>query len=1367
MLSDYVSELEKESKLKEGMLIKLNFNYRSIKSIDPIKQRYSFIKQLFLNHNQIESLKGLEQFVNLEELHIKFNYISSLDELERIKNNQYLSILNLKGNPVEKNSKCCFDFLISTFPNLNELNENVRYNNSSVNGARLYLKDHFNSSRGTRSISYSNFNSRNKQKIISNAKELVQVLENTIQRQNSCCGLKSYRTPNKYNQAQNLQAGNNFNLNEINTLCTDREYYNTQAQTTHRQLQNTLGNNQAKNEYESNRDQLNGMLSSRMLKTFYSQQNNSSLVNNNIQIQTNSTNQNSINVNQILNQNKSSQNIGIINQFLNTHSSRVNSIEKQIKQQDSSKKQSSQPQFNQNFNGSIQRKFNNQVLGFEQQIQALSAASHRPKSISNYSTNITSELQTNVQSLRNQASYSQLNTKNCDGENQVINQKQDAGHKTNTQRSISQYSSNQSNGNQNLIRPNQVAIQNQQNLKRNSSIQGLTNNIQNYNENIHLAQNYNSVSPHQADACPNSSQKKGTVMTEGNSIISFNQSKLHLFQQLSFKKEQVQQCSYQKSRQNSDLSLCNVNSISNNNYNQKDYSSNILQPTNRKLFPPENQTEVLSQQQNQSKYLQNRQQMLNIIDNQKIMNVAMNQKNSNYDENNNSKSVKQSPLNQINDFLDLGKENNNNIQNHFNQKSGMQNKSFNNQSYKNYNTKINFISRQQQDLSKNVQIISNQQKSLQNKNNFEQQETQAKQIASQNNQEIQDQNCYDNQSYQQYNSIKSNNQRLQLNNTNINYSSQSKKNQQNHSISFLSNENCHIAAANNRYSSNDQQVQTQRSIANQQESCQINPNNSLPISTEIENGGYSSSQVTNQIDNQTEAVQPFCSTTSVDQIPISTSISITPNLQNQQQSQLQIRNSTSNESLFTRGAPVHHVNQATATFAKQSKLQKENTQEEGPFNFKKSQSQLQIIGNQKHLQSEIQQSYNNYPLDTQNNPLDTDLSFDNNLMPFQNQNKQKKRAFSNCQNANFNGIGSTNNLQNQQVTSQNQFTQNSQQLQSNFNEMASLNLSRISHINGKSFMNISIPHMKFDGCVLESQGQLQLEDDTNILVSNNINPNNLSTQFLSVPPQQRRSVIISDVINQGKQQYQNSCQNSQNSMTKQQSLQNILRQSSNLSFLNKNSVFYNDRLNLHIENIDTDIEQLAIFFYQKSLKEKAFKSLFYLKAFNAIEQKIQQPQNQQETQLQSRYNSSLKNSTQIVQGKTASPLSQLQNSNKQESNSQTRSSTSLNNIQISRQSPLHTQISSPNLANNNINNLQILITQNSKKKQSSAEQGQESVVNFVQIKDQNQINNNQSQSINDCSGMVMHQNTLNYSEEDEMLLTQHNLPLQRDYKWTN
>lgn len=34
MLSEYVTEFEKESKPKEGIILKLNFNYRTIKVID-------------------------------------------------------------------------------------------------------------------------------------------------------------------------------------------------------------------------------------------------------------------------------------------------------------------------------------------------------------------------------------------------------------------------------------------------------------------------------------------------------------------------------------------------------------------------------------------------------------------------------------------------------------------------------------------------------------------------------------------------------------------------------------------------------------------------------------------------------------------------------------------------------------------------------------------------------------------------------------------------------------------------------------------------------------------------------------------------------------------------------------------------------------------------------------------------------------------------------------------------------------------------------------------------------------------------------------------------------------------------------------
>ena len=40
MLGEYVNELEKDSKFKDDMLLKLNFNYRSIKVIDTLNPKY-------------------------------------------------------------------------------------------------------------------------------------------------------------------------------------------------------------------------------------------------------------------------------------------------------------------------------------------------------------------------------------------------------------------------------------------------------------------------------------------------------------------------------------------------------------------------------------------------------------------------------------------------------------------------------------------------------------------------------------------------------------------------------------------------------------------------------------------------------------------------------------------------------------------------------------------------------------------------------------------------------------------------------------------------------------------------------------------------------------------------------------------------------------------------------------------------------------------------------------------------------------------------------------------------------------------------------------------------------------------------------
>ena len=76
-------------------------NYSVIKTIDILNKSYQKIQELYLNHNLIDSLTGIEQFTNLKVFHIKFNFISDLNEFLKISNKSLIVSLNFIGNPAE------------------------------------------------------------------------------------------------------------------------------------------------------------------------------------------------------------------------------------------------------------------------------------------------------------------------------------------------------------------------------------------------------------------------------------------------------------------------------------------------------------------------------------------------------------------------------------------------------------------------------------------------------------------------------------------------------------------------------------------------------------------------------------------------------------------------------------------------------------------------------------------------------------------------------------------------------------------------------------------------------------------------------------------------------------------------------------------------------------------------------------------------------------------------------------------------------------------------------------------------------------------------------------------------------------------
>lgn len=68
MLSRFFKQenLRDSQQNSEGSITRVSLNYRGIAEIDQISSIFYKIKELYLNHNDITSLVGIEQFVSLE-----------------------------------------------------------------------------------------------------------------------------------------------------------------------------------------------------------------------------------------------------------------------------------------------------------------------------------------------------------------------------------------------------------------------------------------------------------------------------------------------------------------------------------------------------------------------------------------------------------------------------------------------------------------------------------------------------------------------------------------------------------------------------------------------------------------------------------------------------------------------------------------------------------------------------------------------------------------------------------------------------------------------------------------------------------------------------------------------------------------------------------------------------------------------------------------------------------------------------------------------------------------------------------------------------------------------------------------------------
>jgi Leucine-rich repeat (LRR) protein len=75
---------------------------------------------LFLSHNHLRDLEGVQVFKNLSHVSISHNKITDIEELSKIQSPEKLECLSIKGNFVDRHPDYK-SLLIQHFPNLKEL----------------------------------------------------------------------------------------------------------------------------------------------------------------------------------------------------------------------------------------------------------------------------------------------------------------------------------------------------------------------------------------------------------------------------------------------------------------------------------------------------------------------------------------------------------------------------------------------------------------------------------------------------------------------------------------------------------------------------------------------------------------------------------------------------------------------------------------------------------------------------------------------------------------------------------------------------------------------------------------------------------------------------------------------------------------------------------------------------------------------------------------------------------------------------------------------------------------------------------------------------------------------------------------------
>ena len=110
-----------ESDIPSDKIEKVHGRIDSLKGVPPC---FFKAKSLFLSHNLISNLDGIEDFKFLESVSLSFNHIQEYSELLKIPNRTRIRRLNVAFNPFTKNPNYRRKILLA-FPNLESLDDLV------------------------------------------------------------------------------------------------------------------------------------------------------------------------------------------------------------------------------------------------------------------------------------------------------------------------------------------------------------------------------------------------------------------------------------------------------------------------------------------------------------------------------------------------------------------------------------------------------------------------------------------------------------------------------------------------------------------------------------------------------------------------------------------------------------------------------------------------------------------------------------------------------------------------------------------------------------------------------------------------------------------------------------------------------------------------------------------------------------------------------------------------------------------------------------------------------------------------------------------------------------------------------------------